>query len=63
MWTMWTVYSNRKNATPKKPFFAADPFALTSGQLNVATEWGATLIVMTSHERKGVAKFLHRSVA
>lgn len=33
------------------------------GILNVASEWGASLIVVTSHARKGVAKFLHSSVA
>jgi nucleotide-binding universal stress UspA family protein len=33
------------------------------GILNAAGEWGADLIVVTSHFRKGVAKFLHRSVA
>ena len=36
---------------------------IKEGILNVATEWGANLVVVTSHERKGVAKFLHRSVA
>lgn len=33
------------------------------GILTVASEWGANLIVVTSHARKGAAKFLHRSVA
>lgn len=33
------------------------------GILSVASEWGASLIVVASHTRKGVAKFLHRSVA
>lgn len=36
---------------------------IKEGILNVAAEWGASLIVVTSHARKGVAKFLHRSVA
>lgn len=36
---------------------------IKEGILNVASEWGANLIVVTSHARKGVAKFLHRSVA
>ena len=33
------------------------------GILTVASGWGAHLIVVTSHARKGIAKFLHRSVA
>lgn len=33
------------------------------GVVQAASEWGADLIVVTSHARKGVAKFLHRSVA
>ena len=36
---------------------------IKEGILTVASEWGANLIVVTSHARKGVAKFLHRSVA
>ena len=36
---------------------------IKEGILNTASEWGADLIVVTSHARKGVAKFLHRSVA
>lgn len=36
---------------------------IKQGILNTASEWGADLIVVTSHARKGVAKFLHRSVA
>lgn len=36
---------------------------ITEGILATAAEWGANLIVVTSHARKGVAKFLHRSVA
>ncbi|HSM87630.1 MAG TPA: universal stress protein [Candidatus Limnocylindrales bacterium] len=36
---------------------------IKEGILNVAAEWGATLIVVTSHARSGVAKFLHRSIA
>lgn len=37
--------------------------AIKEGILNTASEWGADLIVVTSHARKGVAKFFHRSVA
>jgi nucleotide-binding universal stress UspA family protein len=33
------------------------------GILEVASEWGANLIVVTSHARTGVEKFFHRSVA
>jgi len=36
---------------------------IKEGILKAASEWGADLIVVTSHARKGVAKFLHRSVA
>lgn len=36
---------------------------IKQGILNTASEWGADLIVVTSHARKGVAKFFHRSVA
>jgi len=36
---------------------------IKEGVLQAATEWGADLIVATSHARKGVAKFFHRSVA
>lgn len=36
---------------------------IKEGILTVASEWGANLIVVTSHARKGIAKFLHRSVA
>jgi nucleotide-binding universal stress UspA family protein len=36
---------------------------IKEGILDMATQWGANLIVVTSHARKGVAKFLHRSVA
>ncbi len=36
---------------------------IKDGIVNAATEWGANLIVVTSHARTGVAKFLHRSVA
>jgi len=36
---------------------------IKEGILNTASEWGADLIVVTSHARKGVAKFFHRSVA
>ncbi|MBZ5493902.1 MAG: universal stress protein [Acidobacteriia bacterium] len=36
---------------------------IKEGILNTASEWAADLIVVTSHTRKGVAKFFHRSVA
>jgi nucleotide-binding universal stress UspA family protein len=36
---------------------------IKEGILDMAAQWGADLIVVTSHARKGVAKFLHRSVA
>lgn len=36
---------------------------IKEGILNVASEWGAGLVVVTSHAREGVAKFFHRSVA
>lgn len=36
---------------------------IKEGILDMAAKWGADLIVVTSHARKGVAKFLHRSVA
>lgn len=36
---------------------------IRQGILEVASEWGASLIVVTSHARTGVAKFFHRSVA
>lgn len=36
---------------------------IKKGILKAASGWGADLIVVTSHARKGVAKFLHRSVA
>lgn len=36
---------------------------IKEGILQVAAEWGADLIVVTSHDRKGVSKLLHRSVA
>jgi nucleotide-binding universal stress UspA family protein len=36
---------------------------IKEGVFNTAAEWGAELIVVTSHARKGVAKFFHRSVA
>ena len=36
---------------------------IKQGILNTASEWGADLIVVTSHARKGVEKFFHRSVA
>jgi nucleotide-binding universal stress UspA family protein len=51
----------------RKAGFKADSRVIESeikrGILTVASEWGANLIVVTSHERKGVSKFLHRSVA
>jgi nucleotide-binding universal stress UspA family protein len=47
--------------------FKADARVMESeikdGVLQAATEWGADLIVVTSHARKRVAKFFHRSVA
>jgi nucleotide-binding universal stress UspA family protein len=36
---------------------------IKDGVLQAAAEWDADLIVVTSHARKGVAKFFHRSVA
>lgn len=36
---------------------------IKEGIVNAAAEWGANLIVVTSHARTGVAKFFHRSVA
>jgi nucleotide-binding universal stress UspA family protein len=36
---------------------------IKDGVLQAAAEWGADLIVVTSHARKRVAKFFHRSVA
>jgi len=36
---------------------------IKEGILDKAAQWSANLIVVTSHARKGVAKFLHRSVA
>lgn len=36
---------------------------IQDGILGVAAEWGADLIVMTSHPRKGISKFFHRSIA
>jgi nucleotide-binding universal stress UspA family protein len=36
---------------------------IKDGVLQAAAEWGADLIVVTSHARRGVAKFFHRSVA
>jgi nucleotide-binding universal stress UspA family protein len=51
----------------RKAGFKADSRVVESeikrGILTVASEWGANLIVVTSHARKGVSKFLHRSVA
>lgn len=36
---------------------------IKEGIVTTASQWGADLIVVTSHARKGVAKYLHRSVA
>jgi nucleotide-binding universal stress UspA family protein len=36
---------------------------IKDGALQAAADWGADLIVVTSHARKGVEKFFHRSVA
>ena len=36
---------------------------IKQGILETAAEWGADLLVVTSHSRQGVAKFFHRSVA
>jgi nucleotide-binding universal stress UspA family protein len=51
----------------RKAGFKADSRVVESeikrGILTVASEWDANLIVVTSHARKGVSKFLHRSVA
>jgi len=51
----------------QKAGFKADSRLVESeikeGIVNVASEWGANVIVVTSHAREGVAKFLHRSVA
>lgn len=45
----------------RKAGFKAEPRVMESeikeGVLQAATEWGADLIVVTSHARKGVAKF------
>ena len=58
---------NQASAMLGKAGFKVDTRIIESeikqGILAVASEWGANLIVVTSHERKGVAKFLHRSVA
>ena len=47
--------------------FKADARVMESeikeGVLQAAAEWAADLIVVTSHVRKGVAKFFHRSIA
>lgn len=51
----------------RKPGFHVDcrvvETEIREGIVAVASEWGANLIVVTSHSRTGVAKFLHRSVA
>lgn len=51
----------------KKAGFKADSRLVESeikeGIINAASEWGANVIVVTSHAREGVAKFLHRSVS
>lgn len=36
---------------------------IRDGIVQTASEWGASMIVVTSHAREGIAKFLHRSVA
>ncbi len=36
---------------------------IKDGIAQTASEWGADLIVVTSHARKGVEKFFHRSIA
>lgn len=36
---------------------------IQEGILEAAGEWGANLIIVASHARKGVARFLHASVA
>lgn len=36
---------------------------IQEGILEAAAEWGANLIMVASHARKGVARFLHSSVA
>lgn len=36
---------------------------IRDGILKLASEWRANLIVVTSHARKGITHFLHRSVA
>lgn len=51
----------------RKAGFKAEPRVVESeikeGILGVASEWGASLIVVTAHARKGIAKFLHSSVS
>jgi len=51
----------------QKAGFKADSRLVESeirdGIVHVASEWGANVIVVTSHAREGIAKFLHRSVA
>lgn len=58
---------NRAAETLRKAGFKVDLRVVESeikqGILTVASEWDAHLIVVTSHARKGIAKFLHRSVA
>ncbi|HEY6972644.1 MAG TPA: universal stress protein [Candidatus Angelobacter sp.] len=58
---------NRAAASLSKAGFKVESRVVESeikqGILTVASEWGAHLIVVTSHARKGIAKFLHRSVA
>jgi nucleotide-binding universal stress UspA family protein len=36
---------------------------IKAGILDAAAEWNADLLIVTSHSRRGVAKFFHRSVA
>jgi nucleotide-binding universal stress UspA family protein len=51
----------------RKAGFRADGRVIESdikeGVIQTAAEWSADLIVVTSHARKGMAKFFHRSVA
>ena len=51
----------------QKAGFQADSRLVESeireGIIHAASEWGANVIVVTSHVREGMAKFLHRSIA
>ena len=61
------VALNHAVETFRKAGYKADSRIVESeikdGILGVASEWDAKLIVVTSHARKGIAKFLHSSVA